>query len=69
MPPADTRPRCRECKRPLRRPSRSGYGPVCERRRNTRPESTRAARTPPAAAAPPIHPGQTELPLDDLDHA
>lgn len=65
--PANTRPRCRECKRPLRRPSASGFGPVCERRRNTRPEPTPTVRTPPATTVPPI-PGQTELPLDDLDH-
>jgi hypothetical protein len=59
--PADG-PRCRECHRPLRRPSPSGMGPVCERRRNARPTPVPAARTPTAAPVPSI-PGQTELPL------
>jgi hypothetical protein len=62
MSPVDPRPRCQECHRPLRRPSRSGYGPVCERRRNARPTPPPAARNPPAAAAPAI-PGQVALPL------
>lgn len=62
MSPPDTRPRCRECKRPLHRPSLSGLGPVCERRRNARPAPTPAARTPTAGPVPPID-GQTELPL------
>jgi hypothetical protein len=59
--PADG-PRCRECHRPLRRPSQSGLGPVCERRRNARPTPVPAARTPTAAPVSSI-PGQTELPL------
>lgn len=63
MSPVDPRPRCEECKRPLRRPSASGYGPVCERRRNARPAPVPSARTPTAGPVPPIHPGQTELPL------
>ncbi|KOU59917.1 hypothetical protein ADK57_32145 [Streptomyces sp. MMG1533] len=58
----DTRLRCRECHRPLRRPSLSGYGPVCERRRNARPAPTPAARTPTAGPVPQID-GQVELPL------
>jgi hypothetical protein len=58
----DTRPRCRECKRPLRRPSQSGLGPVCERRRNARPAPTPAARTPTAGPVQ-LSPRQTELPL------
>ncbi|GGM07007.1 hypothetical protein GCM10010099_23750 [Streptomyces cinereus] len=62
MPPADGL-RCRECKRPLRRPTATGLGPVCERRRNARPAPTPAARTPTAATVPPM-PGQ--LPLEFL---
>lgn len=56
------RPRCRECKRPLQRPSPSGFGPVCERRRNARLAPVPAARTPTAGPVPHV-PGQTELPL------
>ena len=60
--PAVPSPRCEACKRPLRRPSASGFGPVCERRRNARPAPVPAARTPTAAAVPQI-PGQVALPL------
>ena len=56
--------RCRECHRPLRRPSPSGLGPVCERRRNAQPLPVPAARVPTAGPVPAI-PGQVELPLRD----
>jgi hypothetical protein len=55
-------PRCRECHRPLRRPSASGMGPVCERRRNARPTPVPTARTPTTAPVASI-PGQIEIPL------
>lgn len=58
-------PRCEECHRPLRRPSLSGYGPVCERRRNARPAPVPAARTPTGGPVPAI-PGQVEIPLKPL---
>jgi hypothetical protein len=64
MPAAD-RPRCQECHRPLRRPSPTGYGPVCERRRNARPVAKPAARASPAGPVP-LVPGQTELPLQPM---
>ena len=65
---ADARPapdaRCADCRRRLRRPSPSGYGPVCARRRGIR-ETPR----PTVAASPsgpvPVVPGQTELDLYD----
>lgn len=56
-------PRCRGCKRRLKHPSPSGYGPVCERRINGAPPG----RTPGVArlAATEPMPGQAELPLYD----
>lgn len=58
-------PRCEACHRPLRRPSLSGYGPVCERRRNARPAPGPAARASPAGPVPMV-PGQVEIPLQHL---
>ncbi|MFE2712280.1 hypothetical protein ACFXKI_09885 [Streptomyces mirabilis] len=54
--------KCAGCKRPLKRRSPSGYGPVCERRRNAQPATP--LRITPGAPAPEI-PGQGELPLAD----
>jgi len=62
---AADRPRCQECRRPLRRPSPTGFGPVCERRRNARPAAKSAARASPAGPVP-LVPGQTELPLQPM---
>lgn len=64
MSPID-RPRCEECHRPLRRPSPSGYGPVCERRRNARPEPVPTTRTPTAGPVP-LVPGQVEIQLQPM---
>jgi hypothetical protein len=65
--------RCLACGRPLRRPSPSGFGPVCaERLGIPAPPSRRAAtvRRPPAIRGtdtpPEIGPGQTALEL--IDH-
>ena len=60
-------PRCEACKRPLHRPSASGFGPVCERRRNARPTPVPAARTPTTATGPPI-PGQLAFELSTAGH-
>lgn len=58
--PEGPRVTCRDCGRVLRRPTASGCGPVCERKR-------RGARaTIPAPRADDVLPGQTELPLIDL---
>ena len=62
--PAD-RPRCEACHRPLLRPSASGYGPVCERRRNARPAPRPVARASPAGPVP-LVPGQVEIPLQPM---
>lgn len=57
---------CRGCKRPLKRPTPTGYGPVCARRRGLtkHPRSlkltSRPATVPPA---PDALPGQDALPL------
>lgn len=64
----DPRPRCRECKRRLRRPSPSGFGPVCERRRNARTTPRPSPPAVPATPAPHLS-GQTQLPLDGIDAA
>lgn len=65
MPPSAQGPRCEACHRPLRRPSASGYGPVCERRRNARPAPVPAARAAPAGPVP-LVPGQVEIPLQPV---
>lgn len=57
--------RCEACHRPLRRPSPSGFGPVCERRRNARLVPVPAVGALPAGPVP-LVPGQTELPLQPL---
>lgn len=57
-------PKCRACKRRLKHPSPSGYGPVCERRINGTPPGRTPAITRPTATAGPL-PGQDELPLTD----
>ena len=61
-PTGDAGPRvtCRDCGRPLRRPRPSGLGPVCERKQ--RPPRA----TIPAPRPDDVLPGQTELPLTDL---
>lgn len=67
MPSAESAPdapRCADCKRRLLRPSPSGYGPVCERRRNARPVARASPPAPSASPVPPVE-GQTELPLTD----
>lgn len=51
---------CRDCRRPLRRPRPSGLGPVCERKQRV------PRATIPAPRAADVLPGQTELPLTDL---
>jgi hypothetical protein len=57
-------PRCRGCKRRLKHPSPSGYGPVCERRINGASPGRAPAVARPRAATEPID-GQTELDLYD----
>lgn len=59
--PAD-RPKYAGCKRPLKYPSPSGFGPVCARRLGIDTSPPPAARTPTAGSVE-LHPGQTELPL------
>lgn len=56
-------PRCKECGRPLIRPSPSGMGPVCARRRGATPSRSPTIRSTNAPTDP--MPGQTELPLHD----
>ena len=51
---------CRDCGRVLRRPRPSGLGPVCERKQRV------PRATIPAPRAADVLPGQTELPLTDL---
>ena len=63
--------RCLECKRPLKHPSPSGYGPDCARkhglgppkRRRTRLRSARRPKPAPVPPAPDALPGQDALPL------
>lgn len=59
--------RCRDCKRPLKYPSPSGYGPDCARRRGlapVKPRRTRPTRRPASVPpAPDALPGQDALPL------
>lgn len=59
---------CRGCKRRLKNPSPSGYGPVCERRLGLTPAKPRRStpRRAKPATVPPAHdelPGQDALPL------
>ena len=64
--------RCRDCKRPLKNPSPTGYGPDCARKHGltpTKPRRTRApqrrpAPVPPAPDTIPVIPGQLEIPLE-----
>lgn len=61
--------RCADCKRPLKHPTPSGYGPSCARKRGLtprKPRRTRAVRRPRPAVVPPapdVIDGQTELDL------
>ncbi|MCL8016891.1 hypothetical protein [Streptomyces sp. AS02] len=60
---------CRGCKRAMKHPTPSGYGPVCARKRGLTPRKTRRTRTArppkPAAvpAAPDVIPGQMAIDL------
>lgn len=62
---------CRGCKRAMKHPTPSGYGPVCARKRGLTPRKarrtrTRAVRRPRPAVVPPapdVTDGQDELPL------
>ena len=63
-------PRCADCKRPLKQPSPTGYGPSCARKRGLIPPKRRTrlrpARRPKPAPVPPAPdalPGQDALPL------
>lgn len=63
-----TEARCRDCKRRLKNPTESGYGPSCARKRGlTQPRRrTAALPRPRPATVPPAAdalPGQTEIPL------
>lgn len=51
---------CQACKRPLKRPSPTGYGPVCARRLTGPTRRKRPARIP---NPPDVPPGQDALPL------
>lgn len=63
MPPVDAL-KCAACGRRLRHPSPTGLGPVCARRLGATVSPPRKpARASPAATPPPLHPGQTELPI------
>lgn len=60
--------RCRDCKRPLKNPSPTGYGPDCARKRGLTPKPRRTRAIPrlkPATVppAPDELPGQDALPL------
>jgi hypothetical protein len=60
--------RCRDCKRPLKNWSPSGYGPGCARKRGLTPTKQRGTRAPrrrpaPVPPAPDELPGQDALPL------
>lgn len=62
-----TQLRCRDCKRPMKNPSPSGYGPGCARKHGLGPKRrTPAVRRPKPATVPPAPdalPGQTALDL------
>lgn len=65
MPAAVPGPKCRGCKRRLKRASPSGYGPVCARRLGLDTATPRVPAIPTAMAPIPPMPGQDELPLTD----
>ncbi|MFG2276715.1 hypothetical protein ACGFNY_44025 [Streptomyces chartreusis] len=60
---------CRGCKRAMKNPTPSGYGPVCARKRGLTPRKPRRLRTAPQpkpATVPPaddVIPGQDAIPL------
>lgn len=59
---------CRGCKRAMKNPTPSGYGPVCARKKGLTPRKPRLRPTPrpkPATVPPAdnVIPGQTELAL------
>lgn len=64
---------CRGCKRAMKHPTPSGYGPVCAQRRGLTPPKQRRPRTTPVRQLslatvldqppPEVIPGQTEIPL------
>ncbi|MFI9598881.1 hypothetical protein ACIHCX_03200 [Streptomyces sp. NPDC052043] len=54
--------KCAGCGRPLKRPSPTGFGPVCWRRLNGRP-ARQPAPTPDLGAPVPHVDGQTEIDL------
>ena len=66
-------PRCADCKRPLKQPSPTGYGPSCARKRGLIPPKRRRrlrpVRRPKPATVPPAAdalPGQEALDLFHL---
>lgn len=60
---------CRGCKRAMKHPTPSGYGPSCARKRGLaprKPRRTRPARRPKPVSVPPAPdalPGQDAIPL------
>ena len=56
-------PKCALCKRSLKRPSPTGYGPRCWEKLHARP-TPRLRRPTPTVTVP--GPGQDELPYDEL---
>ena len=61
-----TRIECRDCRRPLLRPSPDGYGPVCRRKHAPLPPRPvpRVTSLPRRANRARAIPGQTELDLE-----
>lgn len=58
-----TVPRCRDCKRVLKNPSPTGYGPDCARKRGlASPKQRRGTRAIPRLKPAPVPPAADELP-------
>lgn len=57
-----TQPKCQACKRAMKHPTPSGYGPVCARKRGLIPRKPRRTRTVRVLKLATVPPAVDEIP-------